>query len=161
MAMLKAAAARSALGAAVFFVCMSSVSANGKEPFLSMVGVCPIAGQPEGWAVVWHTEIPGPQSVPLKQIERTKSERVFKYLEAPDFDGCLRSLIESDPKAHAAVRALQGATESKPFKVAYKRVNRRWRHFGVDEAIEEVANSGKRGERVERVLKACESLKAQ
>ena len=127
------------------------VVARGREPLLSMVGVCPVPDQPDGWAVVWHTEIP--------EIERATSARVFTHLEAPDFDRCLRLLVESDPKTLAGVRALKDATTEKPFKVAYKRVNKRWKKFGVDKAIEEVALTGTRGEQVERVLGACKGLR--
>ena len=133
----------------VLFV--TSVVAHGKQPLMSMIGVCRIPDQPDGWAVVWHTEIP--------EIERATSARVFTHLEAPDFDRCLRLLVESDPKTLASVRALKDATTEKPFKVAYKRVNKRWKKFGVDKAIEEVALTGTRGEQVERVLGACKGLR--
>lgn len=86
---------------------------------------------------------------------------MFKHLEAPDFDACLRVFVESDARTLASVRALTHATEEKAYVVASKRVHKLWRLIGVERAIEEVARTGQRGEEVRRVLEVCGSLRAK
>jgi hypothetical protein len=87
--------------------------------------------------------------------------RVFKYLEAPDFDDCLRLLIESDPDAHKLVLSMKDGTTIEEGMVVMEAVQGRWKKFGVDKALEEVAASGDRGKETARVLRECEQLRAR
>src|SRR5438128_1998955 len=74
-------------------------AATPPSSLMEMLSACPTARQPDGWGVMWHPSLPG--------LDPLESERVFKYLEAPDFDDCLRLMIESEPMSHKLVLRLK------------------------------------------------------
>ncbi len=116
-------------------------------PLLGVIGVCPAES---GWRVVWHQN-----SFP----DQPNAMVVFKVLESPKFDGCLRRLIESDERVHALVSRLRPDMDLVDASEVLSAVHNLWRAFGVERAIEEVANTGRTGEQVSKVFRACESIK--
>ena len=118
------------------------------DPF-QVVGLCPIESPPRTWSVVWHPGAPGAGAA---------AERVFRYLESPDFTNCLTLLIESDDAAREAAARL-GSDPSADNARATSEARRRWKSYQVDQAILEVATTGARGPAVERVLDSCRQIR--
>lgn len=124
-------------------------TARPSSPY-DFVGVCSIPSEGRSWSVVWHPGASGPDQA---------SSRVFRHLEAPDVDACLTLMILSDSRAYVVVEAY-GKNPTREMAVkAGKAVRRRWSHFHVDRAITEVAEGGRRGKEVARVLAACEEMR--
>ena len=129
------------------------------DPY-SVVSVCPIPSRYGPWAVAWHVP-PG--------VDSAKAKRAVDELKDPAFSDCLARFVHSDPATLALVKkAMQGIdTSVQPPLIDWEAatasndaVRKRWTAFGVDEAIREVAETGLRGDRVAKVLAACEQLAA-
>lgn len=119
-------------------------------PLLAVVGVCPGAdGSP--WMVVWHPGLPG---VPQAQL-------LFNRLESPEFNSCLKLLITSDQETNALVSRLRNDSPLEEARRVMRTVQARWRAFGVDKALEEVAQLGTRGKKVDELLEACELIRRE
>lgn len=119
----------------------------------SVVGVCPIPQGSRSWAIVWHFS---PDAV-----DPVASVRVQKFLEGSDFDACLLTLIVTDPETSALAAKIRPEASIEELTTATVGIRRRWTAFGVDRAILEVMKEGKRGERTQSLLEACERLTSQ
>ncbi len=124
------------------------------DPY-SVVSVCPFR---DAWWIAWHTP-PG--------VDAAKASRVRSQLNETDFNECLAALVVSDAETRAAVeRGIRGIDVSKSpptidieaAQASNTAVYKRWTAFGVNAAINEVAETGERGERVAEVLAACDKL---
>lgn len=124
------------------------------DPF-SVVSVCPFRGS---WSVAWHTP-PG--------VDVEKATRARDHLNTPDFNDCLARIVSTDPATLAVVeKGIRGIDVSKDPPVidvpaataSNEAVRKRWTSLGVDAAIREVADTGRRGEAVAGVLAACAKL---
>lgn len=141
------------LGLGSILLAVSAMTALALEteseplPLLAVVGVCPADS---GWRIVWH-----PNSLP----EQPKAMAVFKTLEGAEFDGCLRYFIESDEKTNTLVSRLRPDMNLDEAGEILRAVHALWRAYGVDRALQEVAETGRRGEEVSKVLRACVPIK--
>jgi hypothetical protein len=119
------------------------------KPF-DVVSICPVATEGRSWAVAWHAGADGPD---------TAAARVFRYLQARDVNECLALMVESDEDTYKTVEAFaKNPTQEMGLK-ATEAVHQRWTLYGVDHAITEVAESGRRGAQVARMLAACDEIR--
>ncbi len=133
------------------------VPAPGAFDPYSIVSVCPINGS---WGVFWHTP-PG--------VDEEKASRARNQLQLSAFPECLELFVRTDP---ATLQIVENALRSTAPSGKTKRVDpdaadasivavqKRWTEFGVGEAIIEAAETNARGERVAKVMAACERLSA-
>lgn len=126
------------------------------DPY-SLVSVCPINGS---WGVFWHTP-PG--------VDAHKATRARNQLQLSEFTECLSLFVSTDPATLQVVeRAIPSTDPSGKTKrmddaaadASIVAVKKRWAEFAVGEAITEAAETGARGERVAKVMAACEKLAA-
>jgi hypothetical protein len=118
------------------------------SPF-DVVSICPVATEGRSWAVAWHAGADGSD----------KAARVFRYLQGRDVDECLALMVESDGDTYKTVEAFSKNPTQEMGLKATEAVHRRWTLYGVDHAIAEVAESGRRGAQVARMLAACEEIR--
>jgi len=121
--------------------------ASGPYDFVS---VCPFESNGRSWAVAWHPRADGPDEA---------AARVFRHLQGSDVDACLALIVESDGETAAIVEAFGKSPTQELGVKASEAVHRRWTLYGVDRAITEVAESGRRGAQVARMLAACEEIR--
>src|SRR6267142_2499972 len=92
------------------------------EPF-ELVGICAVKSETRTWSVVWHPRATGSDP---------SANRVFRRLEAPDFNDCLALLIESDDATREAVLRFASEPTAENAKTAIEAARRRWTTYGVD-----------------------------
>jgi hypothetical protein len=97
---------------------------------------------------VWHR-------VPVSEIE---SDRIFKWLAAPDFEGCLSEIARTRAGLYESLLNLGPESSREEIMRVMDSVTSAWAERGVYEAVEEVAVTNSRGPRTDALLKACADL---
>jgi len=130
----------------------SPTDGGSPDPFdpFELVGVCAVKSETRSWSVVWHPRATGtdPEAI-----------RVFRRLEASDFNDCLALLIESDDATRKTVLRFASEPTAENAKSAADATRHRWASYGVGRAIREVASTSARGPFVDRVLASCRDIR--
>jgi len=111
------------------------------------VGCAPPNGQTV--AYVWHTAA----------VPQLEGDRIFKWLASGDFEDCLSEIARTKAGLYELLTNLGPETGEGVTRDINLETMEAWARFGVYQAVQEVATSGKRGPKVAALLGSCDDLR--